>query len=763
MYLREDPAELQKRAGEKYVFMHHIIGNTYSFTQSDWADDLTQMAAKGVDAVALNIGSAQWQRDQVASAYAAAASLGSGIKLFISFDLTEMSCDVNDLIGRVQQFSNHPSQFKVNGRPMVSSFSGDCLGHDGWAYLKGQTNGYLMPFIWGLEGQFQNWPELDSWYCWGCAWPQGNYDKTVSDDQFYINQLGARYATTVSGWMFGHYGYKNFYLRGDNWLINNRWEQIVSLRNQLTFVEMVTWNDFGESDYFGPLKGSQPDGTTWATGFPHTAWFEMSQYYITAFKTGSYPPILEDTIYYWSRPHPAHATASGDPIGKPTGWDWTEDSLWAAVFATAPATVYLQCGSSSQSFSVGAGVSKLKIPNAAGQITVRLIRNGATLINKTPSDFTFTLSPVRYNYNAYVGSAKGTSAPPQSTTTTTTPTITSSALPAQTTVVDGRTWERLGCYPDYSPRTLGNGFFETSSAQSIQRCLQNCGSRGYAYGGTEYGVECFCSNQITSGNSPVAASDCNMPCSGNSAENCGSGNRIAIYHTTSQPTTTAITSGPSPTSTGFQYFGCVAEGVTGTRRALTGASFSQSDMTPQVCQNLCGNYKYAGVEYGRECHCGDTLTNNGATGGVIAESNCDTPCAGDASRKCGGGWTLSVYSQQSNTNPSWTSSGCYTDSVDRMLRGFSVTQAGLTTDQCIATCSSKGFNMAAVEYGSECYCGSQLFTTGGAGTPASSSECNVPCSGNAGQTCGGPWRANLYRRPGTQLSRRHHQKRRTML
>lgn len=40
------------------------------------------------DALALNIGSADWERTQVSSAYAAALDLGTGFKLFISFDLT---------------------------------------------------------------------------------------------------------------------------------------------------------------------------------------------------------------------------------------------------------------------------------------------------------------------------------------------------------------------------------------------------------------------------------------------------------------------------------------------------------------------------------------------------------------------------------------------------------------------------------------------------------------------------------------------------
>ena len=113
------------------------------------------------DAIALNIGENDWQRNQ---AYQAAQNFGTGVKLFYSFDLTEMACDLKDLIARVNKYADHPNQFKVNGKPMVSSYSGDCLGNSGWANLKARTNGYLMPFIGGLEGRFDQWPSLDSWY-----------------------------------------------------------------------------------------------------------------------------------------------------------------------------------------------------------------------------------------------------------------------------------------------------------------------------------------------------------------------------------------------------------------------------------------------------------------------------------------------------------------------------------------------------------------------------------------------------------------------
>jgi len=116
------------------------------------------------DAIALNIGGDDWQKNQVDLAYQAAQNSGTGLKLFYSFDLTEMSCNLDDLVARVNKYVNHPNQFKINGKPMISSYSGDCLGNSGWANLKSRTNGYLMPFIWGLEGRFDQWSSLDSWY-----------------------------------------------------------------------------------------------------------------------------------------------------------------------------------------------------------------------------------------------------------------------------------------------------------------------------------------------------------------------------------------------------------------------------------------------------------------------------------------------------------------------------------------------------------------------------------------------------------------------
>jgi len=114
------------------------------------------------DAIALNIGTDSWQIGQIQNAYSAAT--GTKVKLFFSFDFSVFPCDVNSVVAIVNQFSANQAQFKINGRPLISSYLGKCLGNDGWEEIKQQTNGYLMPFIAEIEGQFNNWNCLDSWF-----------------------------------------------------------------------------------------------------------------------------------------------------------------------------------------------------------------------------------------------------------------------------------------------------------------------------------------------------------------------------------------------------------------------------------------------------------------------------------------------------------------------------------------------------------------------------------------------------------------------
>ena len=96
---------VEPRADTKYVFAHHIVGNTYVYNRSTWMTDIMLAKSAGIDGFALNVGPDPWQLDRVADAcvegisyggdkwysrsarYAVANTTNGGFKLFISVDM----------------------------------------------------------------------------------------------------------------------------------------------------------------------------------------------------------------------------------------------------------------------------------------------------------------------------------------------------------------------------------------------------------------------------------------------------------------------------------------------------------------------------------------------------------------------------------------------------------------------------------------------------------------------------------------------------
>ena len=57
-----------------------------------------------------------------------------------------------------------------------------------------------------------------------------------------------------------------------------RWENVIANRDKVSLVEIVTWNDFGESHYIGPQHGQLPPGSeAWVNGFDHSGDYHTAQ------------------------------------------------------------------------------------------------------------------------------------------------------------------------------------------------------------------------------------------------------------------------------------------------------------------------------------------------------------------------------------------------------------------------------------------------------------------------------------------------------
>ncbi|PVG00439.1 hypothetical protein CPB86DRAFT_824436 [Serendipita vermifera] len=438
------PVETEQQSSNgspKLVVAHHMVGNTYPYSVDDWKRDIQLASSHGIDGFALNIGKEEWMTDRVADAYTAAQSIGSTFKLFLSLDMSSLPCatksDMNNLQEIVSRFSSHLNQLLHKGKPLVSTFAGETCTYGGglaafWAEFKNGLNGnvHFVPSFFVDPGQLGNLSFLDGAFNWNGGWPtqlnaassllqiEQAMSSLTTDHSYFTSLVDNTYIAPVSPWFFTHYGpdtwNKNWIYRADDWLYARRWEELVEMRDQIDIVEIITWNDYGESHYIGPIAGAQPNSQAWVDGFDHQGWLELSTYYIEAFKTGAYPPITQDKVFLWARPHPRDATAP-DHIPRPNNAELTEDFFWVIVFAKEPCTAILYTPDPASQpleidykaamvIDIPSGINKLRYPLQPNKsMAIRLEREGNTVVDYVAEGYSFNLNPQVYNFNAWVG------------------------------------------------------------------------------------------------------------------------------------------------------------------------------------------------------------------------------------------------------------------------------------------------------------------------------------------------------------------------
>ncbi|KAJ6618837.1 glycoside hydrolase family 71 protein [Mycena sp. CBHHK59/15] len=399
-----------------------MVGNSNPYTAATWASDIYLASSKGLDGFVLNIGPDSWQTDQITNAFSAAQAAGT-FKLVPSFDMTVLPCNsTNDILllqTYIKTYSTHPNALQFDGKMLVTTFSGEkcTFGQAsvdaGWTFAvkTGLPAVHFIPAFFSDPSTFVTYTSADGALNWNGGWPQTNTDTNFDTDKTYISALGQKtYLGTVSPWFFTHYGAdsfnKNWIYYFDDWLFSERWEVLIQNRAQVPMVEVLTWNDYGESHYIGPIGGSQPNSQAWVTGFDHQGWLDIMHYYIQYYKTGEAPAIANDQIFLWARLYPQAATAQ-DPVGPPKNAAWSQDVLWAQFHLTASADLTLTCGTSTQTFSaVPAGVSKQKLPLTSDcTVSAKISRGGSDAVTLAPAGMNFSSSPPSYNFNAFVAAS----------------------------------------------------------------------------------------------------------------------------------------------------------------------------------------------------------------------------------------------------------------------------------------------------------------------------------------------------------------------
>lgn len=399
---------------------------------ADYDSDFKLAKDLGIDAFALNIGTDDFTTTQLSYAYESAAN--NDMKVFISFDFNwfDPSSDAAKVGQMIANFSQYSSQLLVDGKVFASSFSGDGLDVSAMKSAA-EVDVFFAPNFHPTESADQD--VLDSALNW-MGWDSNGDNKApvrggtnvtiVEGDHSYRQWLSTKpYIAPVSPWFNTHYGAevsysKNFVFPSDL-LWFTRWNEVLTQSPQ--FIEIITWNDYGESHYIGPLSSPHSDdgASKWVNDMPHDGFRDLAKPYITAFKAGadsvdSY--ITDDQVVYWYRPTlssvecdstdntmGAGSNTSGNYFhGRPNGYEVMQDEVFVVTLLTADASLSVASGGTTKTFHAKAGANAFSVPMGVGQQKFSLTRDSQTVLSGTSlKDIQDECICGIYNFNTYVG------------------------------------------------------------------------------------------------------------------------------------------------------------------------------------------------------------------------------------------------------------------------------------------------------------------------------------------------------------------------
>ncbi|KAJ9668260.1 Glucan endo-1,3-alpha-glucosidase agn1 [Coniosporium apollinis] len=416
-------------ASAEAVFAHFIVGNVKSYTVDHWKKDIQLAADAGIDGFVLNIAT-PWDGPiaaQVGNAFQAATDIGSKFKLLFSFDYLGGAgpWPSSDIIEILQGYGSHPAHYKHNNKPLVSTFEGVANAND-WPAIHASVPGGIS-FLpdWtslGPGGFAAHLDKVDGAFSWD-MWPEGPNSMSTTKDKAWQSTLGSKaYMMGVSPWFFTNlpgYG-KAWTWRGDD-LWHQRWQQVLEVKP--AFVQIVTWNDYGESHYIGPIfddgipRGGNTNAHPYVDNMPHDHWRDILPYYIAQYKNGGAPPaVSNDKLSYWYRLTPAAAGSTSGVTGNTCAFqrcynpsEIVQDKVFVTTLVKSRATLKIQIGANPPSAFelLGAGVHHFSTPfsGQTGAVTIWIERDSKPVVSSTGKQISARPENGVTNFNAWVGGA----------------------------------------------------------------------------------------------------------------------------------------------------------------------------------------------------------------------------------------------------------------------------------------------------------------------------------------------------------------------
>ncbi|CAD6446789.1 70f8fb62-2be9-40c0-91c7-3914c6610b41 [Sclerotinia trifoliorum] len=415
-------------ASARAVFAHFMVDNTGEFTQQKWLIEMQLAITANIDAFALNIASGRLFNDeQISNAFAAASS--ADFKLFFSFDYaSEGAWDKAVVTALLQQYTSNAAYFHTTdtSQPLVSTFEGPASAAD-WIEIKASTGCFFIP-DWSslganaaleLEGGV-----ADGLFNWA-AWSQNGERMNTYIDASYLQYLGKKpYMMPASPWF-----YTNLPGFDKNWvwpdismsLWSDRWTEI--LLQKPDYVEIISWNDYGESHYISQSSPSPPfldgdDTFDYVTGIDHDAWTYPLAIWAEQYKTGKATVTEESLILEYMLHSPNDCNDGNTTVN--TASQYQIESLPADIMtykyigftatlgSMANVTIHVGDQVSAASWQtvpagdVGVYHGSLLV-TGTGTVSADLVRDGVTILTITGESIGGCGEDGYANFNPWVG------------------------------------------------------------------------------------------------------------------------------------------------------------------------------------------------------------------------------------------------------------------------------------------------------------------------------------------------------------------------
>lgn len=329
-----------------------------------------------------------WTRALAVAASADAMFPDGSFKVIPMFDTTasfgkETSQQVADAL---VAFANRPSAYVLpDGRWVVSSFKPEQLGAAWWdatfAAIKASHNlscAFLGAYLdINQAANFAGHPWTYGSGDWGDGADPGiaigASDKSVAvkaRGEIWMQPLQPQNVRPNAGCFDDAQGtasYREWFLR--------------AIRCDADAAQIVTQTDWSES---GAIANSVLCGKV-----P----LDLTAYYVTKWKTGSFPTILADAIYLSHRSHFANATFQSQKLGQTrimTHWKRGTgetpnpvDIVECLTMLTAPASVTVTIGTTQHTYDAPAGLNAQTFPLAVGTVSAVATRSGSEVAKLT--------------------------------------------------------------------------------------------------------------------------------------------------------------------------------------------------------------------------------------------------------------------------------------------------------------------------------------------------------------------------------------------